>query len=165
MNDRSKPLALARTQRRADTRLSAVERTPSTVEVPVGEHTACPMDRRGSHDAARTRTWHWIATGAFWGGAWGLLGGPTLFYTATGTGVGADVKQALASLICGAVGTMTGAAFAAAGAWLTRRRQPAMQARHFTSKRLRLVDIDEAREYGLYNDQQPMLAMHEERRQ
>jgi hypothetical protein len=159
VNDRSKPLALVRAQCRADTRLSAVGRTPAAVEGSFEEHAACSIERH------RTRTRHWIATGAFWGGAWGLLGGPTLFYTATGTGVGADVKQALASLICGAAGTLTGAACAAASAWLTRHRRPATHLRHFTSNRLRLVDIDEAREYGLYDDHRPGIAMHDERRQ
>ena len=146
MNDRSKRLTLVSTRRPAGTRMNALE------ESPVAEGPACPFDLRGSCDSARTRVKYWSATGAFWGGAWGLLGGPTLFYSATGTGLGADIKQALASLICGAAGTMVGAAFAGIAAMLTRRRAHSMQARPLTSSGLRIVDIDEARAYGLYSD-------------
>lgn len=159
MNDRSKRLTLVSTRRPTGTRLNALE------ESPVPEQSACPFDLRAVYDSARTRVKYWSATGAFWGGAWGLLCGPTLFYSATGTGLGADIKQALASLICGAAGTMVGAAFAGVAAMLTRRRAHSMQARAFTSSGLRIVDINEARAYGLYSDHRPMHTTSEEQEQ
>ncbi|MHB9836052.1 hypothetical protein Q8F57_014565 [Paraburkholderia terrae] len=156
MNDRSKRLTLVSTGRPAGTRLNAFE------ESPVAERSACPFDLRGSYDSPRTRVKYWSATGAFWGGAWGLLCGPTLFYSATGTGLGADIKQALASLICGAAGAMVGAAFSGIAAMLTRRPVHAMQAPPLTSSGLRIVDINEARAYGLYSDHRPMHTTSEE---
>ncbi|AUT64620.1 hypothetical protein [Paraburkholderia terrae] len=159
MNDQSKRLTLVSTRRPACTRLNALE------ESPVAERSACPFDLRSSYDSPRTRVKYWSATGAFWGGAWGLLCGPTLFYSATGTGLGADVKQAFASLICGAAGTMVGAAFAGFAAMLTRRRVRSMQARPLTSSGLRIVDINEARAYGLYSDHRPMHTTSEEQEQ
>nr|WP_241024462.1 hypothetical protein [Burkholderia sp. Ac-20365] len=124
---------------------------------------ACSFNLQSAHDsAAHRRVKYWTATGAFWGAASGLLGGPTLFYSVTGVGLEADLKQALASLVCGAAGAMMGAAGAAIVAILMRRRVRSEPARRFTSSGLRLVDISEAREYGLYNDQLPVLATREE---
>ncbi|BCZ84066.1 hypothetical protein PTKU64_77410 [Paraburkholderia terrae] len=57
---------------------------------------------------------------------------------------------------------MVGAAFAGIAAMLTRRRTHAMQARPFTSNGLRIVNIDEARAYGLYSDHRPMHTTSEE---
>lgn len=158
MNNRSKRLTLVSTRRPTGTCLNALEE-------PVAERSACPFDLQGSYNSARTRLKYWSATGAFWGGASGLLCGPTLFYSATGTGLEADIKQALASLACGAAATMVGAAFAGIVAMMTRRRAHSVQARPFTSSGLRLVDINEARAYGLYNDHRTMHTPGEDQKQ
>lgn len=143
MNDRRKRLALVSTQR-----------------------PTCLFNLQPADDgAALRRVKYWTATGAFWGAASGLLGGPTLFYTVMGTGLEADLKQALASLICGAGGAMIGAAGAAIVAMLTGRRFPSHSARRVTSSGLRLVDIGEARAYGLYNDQHPIHVTGEQHHQ
>jgi len=127
------------------------------------ERLALVSNLQSAHDsAAPGRVKYWTATGAFWGAASGLLGGPTLFYSVACVGLEADLKQALASLVCGAAGAMLGAAGAAIVAILMRRRLRSDSARRFTSSGLRLVDISEAREYGLYNDQLPVLATRDE---
>jgi len=159
VNDRSKRLTLVSTRRPTGTCLKVSE------ESPIPERSACPFDFRGSYDSARTRLKYWTATGAFWGGASGLLCGPTLFYSATGTGFEADIKQALASLICGVAGTMIGASFAGIVAMMTRRHAHSVQARPFTSTGLRIVDIDEARAYGLYSDHLKMRTSRDEQQQ
>jgi hypothetical protein len=113
---------------------------------------------------AATRLKHWVATGGFWGGAWGLLAGPTLFYSATGTGVEADVRQALASLACGIAGAIVGAASACLLAMLTRHRVRDLGGRQVALAGMRVVEIDEARAYGLYDEHRSLLAMREEQK-
>ena len=114
--------------------------------------------------SAATRLKHCVATGGFWGGAWGLLGGPTLFYSAAGTGIEADITQALASLACGIAGAILGAACAALLAMLTQRRIRSPRAQQAALAGLRVVDIDEARTYGLYDEPRSLLAKREEQK-